>query len=128
MGIFKNQSKTCINSNVSISVNNERKLTSNIAKSKQAFPVFNESYLSLVAFTRFEVIKNQTGVLFFGTHIVLSSIVGGFRPLFLRVSEDEVINIHTMRVSDGEVINIHTMRVSDGEVIYIHTMRMREGV
>ena len=32
-GIFKNQSKTCINLNVSISVNNERKLTSNMTKS-----------------------------------------------------------------------------------------------
>ena len=29
----------------------------------------------------------------------------------MRVSEDEVINIHTTRVSEGEVINIHTMRV-----------------
>ena len=48
-GIFKNQSKTCINSNVSISVNNERKLTSNISKSKLAFPLFNESYSSLIA-------------------------------------------------------------------------------
>jgi hypothetical protein len=48
-GYFLKSIKTCINSNVSISVNNERKLTSNISKSKLAFPLFNESYSSLIA-------------------------------------------------------------------------------
>jgi hypothetical protein len=44
-----NKKKACINSNVSVSVNNERKLTCNISKSKLAFPLFNESYSSLIA-------------------------------------------------------------------------------
>ena len=63
--VIKNQSKTCINSNVSISVNNGRKLTSNISKSKLAFPLLNEIFESN-CFLRFKVIKNQTGVLFWG--------------------------------------------------------------
>ena len=67
----------------------------------------------------------------------MSSNVGGFRALFLRVrkgtgaedalinihtNESEVTNIHTMRVREGEVINIHT---NEGEIINIHTMRVR---
>jgi hypothetical protein len=71
LGIFKNQSKTCINSNVSISVNNERKLTSNISKSKLAFLVFNESYLSLIASLALKLLRIKLEYFFGDTRYVL---------------------------------------------------------
>jgi hypothetical protein len=66
LGIFKNHSKTCINSNVSISVNNEQKLTSNTPKSKLAFPVFNEIYLSLIASLALKLLRIKPEYFFLG--------------------------------------------------------------
>ena len=51
------------------------KYTCNMSKSKLVFPLSNESYFGLIAFTRLEVITNQTGVLFLRHPVFLRNSV-----------------------------------------------------
>jgi hypothetical protein len=45
----------------------------------------------------------------------MSSNIGAVRPLFLWWSVVECAGVRVLRVSEGEVINIHTMRRSEEE-------------